>query len=151
MGREIGRPCNITIGAPDRKNQAQPIKTMIVPQPPILDTTGLSTDPTELLELGRGVFALVLFAVSLYAWFRRKRPGLIIVATAFLLFFAKTVLDVLLPKSTLLGLTREFIDFAALALFFVAIVVRPRKDIGKERLADSNSDPRSDISRETEL
>ena len=74
---------------------------------------------------------MVLFAISLYAWFRRKQPALIIVATAFLIFFAKTVLDVLLPKSTLLDLTREFIDFAALALFFVAIVVRPRKDIGK--------------------
>lgn len=104
---------------------------MTISQLPILDTTVLSTDPAEILELGRGVFALVLFAISLYAWSKRKQPALIIVAVAFLLFFAKTILDVLFPTSTLLDLSREFIDFAALALFFVAIVVRPRKDLGK--------------------
>jgi len=104
---------------------------MIVSQLLILATTGLSADPAEILELGRGVFALALFAISLYAYSKRKQPALLIVATAFLLFFAKTILDVLLPKSTLLDLTREFIDFAALALFFIAIVVRPRKDLGK--------------------
>jgi len=96
-------------------------------QLPILDITGLSTDPAELLELGRGVFALVLFTISLYAWSKRRQFPLIIVATAFLLFFVKTVLDILLPTSTLLALSRELIDFAALALFFVAIVLRPRK------------------------
>jgi hypothetical protein len=100
-------------------------------QVPILDITGLSTDPAELLELGRGVFALVLFMISLYAWSKRRQFALIIVATAFLLFFVKTVLDILLPTSTLLDLSREFIDFAALALFFVAIVVRPRKALDK--------------------
>jgi hypothetical protein len=93
--------------------------------------TGLSTDPAEVLELGRGVFALVLFTISLYAWSKRRQFALIIVAMAFLLFFVKTVLDVLLPASTLLDLSREFIDFAALALFFLAIVVRPRKALDK--------------------
>jgi hypothetical protein len=104
---------------------------VILSQLPVLDTIGLSVDPTEILELGRGVFALILFTISLYAWSKRKQLSLIIVATAFLLFFAKTVLDILLPASTLLELTRESIDFVALALFFVAIVVRPRKDLGK--------------------
>jgi hypothetical protein len=104
---------------------------MIVPPLPIQDTTGLSTDPAEILELGRGVFALVLFTISLYAWRKRKQPALLIVATAFLPFFAKTVLDVLYPTSTLLDFIRPLFDFIALALFFVAIVIRPRKDIGK--------------------
>ena len=104
---------------------------MILSQLPILDTIGLSAAPTEILELGRGIFALILFTISLYAWSKRKQLSLIIVATAFLLFFAKTVLDILLPTSTLLELARESIDFAALALFFVAIVVRPRNDFGK--------------------
>lgn len=103
----------------------------MVSQLPILDSTGLATDPAELLELGRGAFALILFSVSLYAWSKRKQPALIIVATAFLLFFLKTILDILLPTSTLLELSREFIDFAALALFFVAIVLRPRKALDK--------------------
>jgi uncharacterized membrane protein len=105
---------------------------MMISPLPILDINGLSTDPDEILQLGRGIFALALFTISLYAWSKRKQPALIIVATAFLLFFAKTILDVLFPMSTLLELAREFIDFAALALFFVAIVVRPRKDLGKE-------------------
>src|SRR2546421_10417199 len=104
---------------------------MIVSQTPILDTMGLSADPAEILELGRGVFALVLFAISLYAWSKRKQPAILIVAAAFLPFFAKTVLDVFYPTSTLLELARPLFDFIALALFFVAIVIRPRKDLGK--------------------
>ena len=104
---------------------------MIVPQLLILDTTGLSVDPSEILELARGVFALVLFTISLYAWSKRKQPALLIVAAAFLPFFAKTVLDVFYPTSTLLELVRPLFDFIALTLFFVAIVIRPRKDLGK--------------------
>jgi hypothetical protein len=104
---------------------------MIVSQLPLEATTGLSADPAEIIELGRGVFALVLFTISLYAWSKRKQPALLIVAAAFLPFFAKTVLDVLYPTSTLIDLIRPLFDFVALALFFVAIVIRPRKDLSK--------------------
>jgi len=52
------------------------------------------------------------------------------VAAAFLLFFMKTLLDYVLPSTTE-DIVRVGIDFVALALFFVAIVVRPRKDLGK--------------------
>ena len=92
--------------------------------------SGTPTDPTDLLEIGRGIFALVLFSLSLYAWSRRSQPALIIVAAAFLLFFMKTLLDYVLPSTTE-DIVRVGIDFVALALFFVAIVVRPRRDLGK--------------------
>jgi len=88
-------------------------------------------DRAKILELGRGVFALVLFTISLYAWSKRKQPALLIVATAFLLFFGKTVLDVLYSRSTLIDIVRPLFDFIALALFFVAIVIRPRRELGK--------------------
>jgi len=92
--------------------------------------SGSPTDPTELLEIGRGIFALILFSLSLYAWSRRKQPALIMVAAALFLFFIKTFLDYILPSPTE-DFVRVGIDFAALALFFVAIVVRPRQDPGK--------------------
>ena len=88
------------------------------------------TDPAELLEIGRGIFALILFSLSLYAWSRRRQPAMIMVAAAFFLFFIKTFLDYVLPSPTE-NIVRVGIDFAALALFFVAIVVRPRHDPGK--------------------
>lgn len=88
------------------------------------------TNPTDLLEIGRGIFALILFSLSLYAWSKRRQPALIMVAAAFLLFFMKTLLDYLLPSTTE-DIVRVGIDFVALALFFVAIVVRPRRDLGK--------------------
>jgi hypothetical protein len=88
------------------------------------------TDPTDLLEIGRGIFALILFSLSLYAWSRRRQPALIMVAAAFFLFFMKTLLDYVLPSTTE-DIVRVGIDFVALALFFVAIVVRPRRDLGK--------------------
>ena len=92
--------------------------------------SGSPNDLTDLLEIGRGIFALILFSLSLYAWSRRRQPALIMVAAAFLLFFRKTFLDYVLPSTTE-GIVRVGIDFAALALFFVAIVVRPRRDLGK--------------------
>ncbi|HZD12684.1 MAG TPA: hypothetical protein VE177_04105 [Candidatus Binatus sp.] len=87
--------------------------------------TNLPTDPIELLEIGRGVFALVLSSLTLYAWSKRRQLALILVAAAFFLFFTKTLFDFLLP-AVILDIVRVTIDFAALALFFVAIVVRPR-------------------------
>jgi hypothetical protein len=91
--------------------------------------TEIPTDPVELLEIGRGIFAFALFSLSVFAWSKRRQPALIMVATAFFLFFAKTLFDFFLP-STILDLAGVTIDFAALALFFVAIVVRPRRDPG---------------------
>ena len=87
-------------------------------------------DPFEILELGRGIFALILFSVSLYAWYRRRQPALVIVSLAFLLFFVKSALDLLPLSFSVNELTRLSIDFIALALFFIATVLRPRKDDG---------------------
>jgi hypothetical protein len=89
--------------------------------------TDVPTDPVEILEIGRGIFAFALFSLSVFAWSKRRQPALIMVATAFFLFFAKTFFDFFLP-TTILDFARVTIDFAALALFFVAIVVRPRHD-----------------------
>src|SRR5207244_7593534 len=102
---------------------------MIIPQLLILDTTGLSVDPSEILELARGVFALVLFTISLYAWSKRKQPALLIVATAFLPFFAKTVLDVFYPTSTLIDFIRPLFYFIPLAFFCVALFTKPCTNI----------------------
>jgi hypothetical protein len=87
------------------------------------------TNPVELLEIGRGIFAFALFSLSVFAWSKRRHPALIMVATAFFLFFAKTLFDFFLP-TTILDFARVTVDFVALALFFVAIVVRPRHDPG---------------------
>lgn len=89
----------------------------------------IPTDPVELLEIGRGIFAFVLFSLSVFAWSKRRQPALIMVASAFFLFFAKTLFDFFLP-TTILSFARVTIDFVALALFFMAIVVRPRNDPG---------------------
>ncbi len=100
------------------------------------------TDPFEILELGRGVFALILFSLSLYAWYRRRQPALVIVSLAFLLFFAKSVLDLLPLSVSVNEFTRLSMDFVALALFFVAIVVRPRKDDDSETVVKQPVDTR---------
>ena len=89
------------------------------------------------LEIATGVFSFVLFAVTLYAWWRRGRqPTLIIVSIAFLAFFAKQLVEVL-PLSQFHGeLFSSTMDFVTLALFFMALVVRPRRKPEKE-----NSNP----------
>jgi len=100
-------------------------------QLPSLTAQASLLDPAELLDIAAGIFALVLFAVSLYAWYLRRQTSLAIVALAFLMFFTKTIIREFFPLMLGEDLITDLLNFAALALFFLAIVVRPRKDIGK--------------------
>jgi hypothetical protein len=104
---------------------------MLVDQLPSLVIQASPFDPAEFLDIGRGIFALTLFAVSLYAWYLRRQTSLFIVALAFLMFFTKTVIHEFLPALPGGDFINDLLDFVALTLFFLAIVVRPRKDIGK--------------------
>jgi heme A synthase len=90
---------------------------------------GTQRDIGDVLKIGAGVFAFVLFSLSLYAWFRRRQPALLIVSSAFLLFFLKQVIGLLSDVYEFgpLELILIFIDFVILALFFIAIVVGPRR------------------------
>ncbi|MDG7008300.1 MAG: hypothetical protein JRN06_08645 [Nitrososphaerota archaeon] len=90
-------------------------------------------DIQDLLSFGAGIFALILFLLSSYAWSRRRQPALLIVSAAFLLFFLKEVFQLLPQQTSASNLILGLIDFAVLAAFFLAIVVRPRrKDQGDE-------------------
>jgi cbb3-type cytochrome oxidase subunit 3 len=84
-------------------------------------------------DAATGIFSLVLFAITLYAWATRGRqPTLLIVSMGFLTFFIKKLAGVL-PLIDLHGeLFRSFMDFLTLALFFVALVVRPQR---REKIA----------------
>jgi len=84
-------------------------------------------DVQDLLSLGAGIFALVLFLLSFYAWTRRRQPALLIVSAAFLLFFLKEVFQLLPQQTNASNLILGLIDFVILAAFFVAMVVRPRR------------------------
>jgi len=80
-----------------------------------------------------GFFAAVLFSLSLYAWFRRRNVGLILVSTAFLLFALKEVIWVLSQMynsfNPSIDLVRTILDLVVLTLFFAAIMIRPRKQL----------------------
>jgi heme A synthase len=80
------------------------------------------------LDLATGTFSFVLFALTLYAWTRRSRqPTLLFVSLGFLTFFAKQLIGVL-PLGALHGeLFASIMDFATLSLFFVGLVLRPRR------------------------
>ena len=82
-------------------------------------------DIQNLLGFGAGVFALVLFLLSLYAWTRRRQPSLLIISGAFFLFFLKEVLQLLPEQTNLSSLVPVAIDFVILAAIFIALVVRP--------------------------
>jgi hypothetical protein len=98
----------------------------------ILQTGGQPGDLADAFRLGTGIFALVLFLLSIYAWSRRRQPALLLVSMAFLLFFFKIIVE-FLPLAYDLGefaswdLLLVSIDFVILALFFAAIVIRPRR------------------------
>jgi len=89
------------------------------------------SDSRDLLDIGTGIFALILFSISLYAWVRRRLNSLVIVAVAFLMFFARTIIQEFLSSLPGVDILEDSLVFVALALFFVAIVVRPRRAIDK--------------------
>jgi hypothetical protein len=103
----------------------------MVLQPLGFTIQGSILEPAGLLDIAAGIFAFILFAVSLYAYYLRRQTSLAIVSLAFLMFFAKTVIREFLTTLPGEDLITDLLNFAALALFFLAIVVRPRKDLGK--------------------
>ena len=96
-------------------------------------------DITDVLRIGTGIFALVLFLLSLYAWSRRRQPALVLVSTAFLLFFVKQAIQLLseIYEFGSIELVPVFFDFIILALFFVALVVRPRRKQAEEKRSNT--------------
>ena len=88
-------------------------------------------DIAEIFEFGSGVFAAILFALSLIAYKNIKSKRLVFVSAAFGLIAIRTILlrlDLFVPEieSSLLELLLAVMGFVALALFFFAIVKREK-------------------------
>ena len=85
----------------------------------------------ELFDFGSGIFAAILFALSLIAYRNLKTKRLLFVSGAFAIFAIRTIvsrLDLFMPEieSSLLEFILAIMAFAALTLFFLAIVKRER-------------------------
>ena len=88
-------------------------------------------DVAEFFEFGSGIFAAILFVLSLIAYKGVKSKRLLFVSAAFGLIAIRTLLlrlDLFVPtiESSLLELILAVMGFAALALFFFAIVKREK-------------------------
>ena len=84
-------------------------------------------DIIDIFDYGSGIFAAVLFVVSLLAYRNAKATRLLFVSAAFALFALRTIiarLDFFIPEtqSTTIELGLSLSAFAILGLFFVAIV-----------------------------
>ena len=88
-------------------------------------------DLAEFFDLGTGIFAAILFALSLIAYKRIKSRRILYVAIAFAIFAIRAIvsnLDLFMPEieSSSLELLLAIMGFAALGLFFLAIVRREK-------------------------
>ncbi|MDG6998105.1 MAG: hypothetical protein JRN15_03215 [Nitrososphaerota archaeon] len=88
-----------------------------------------------IFEAGASIFSLVLFAVTMFAWSRRKQRALIIVGLAFLAYFSKLLIEILPFGELHDDLVSASIDFVTLALFFVALVIRPQRGNHRESMS----------------
>jgi hypothetical protein len=80
------------------------------------------------LDSAAGIFSLLLFGLSLYAWYRRgKQPSLLIVSIAFLAFFSELLVEILPVGEADDELFSSIMDFVVLGLFFLALVVKPQR------------------------
>lgn len=83
-----------------------------------------------LLDIATGAFSIILFTVTLYAWRKRGRqPTLLIVSFGFLSFFLEHAASLFPIPELRAELFRSAMDFLALSLFFIALVVRPRRSV----------------------
>jgi uncharacterized membrane protein YgdD (TMEM256/DUF423 family) len=82
---------------------------------------------SDLFEFGSGVFAGILFALSLNAYRNLKTKRLLLVSIAFSIFSVNAMISKLVTiESSILDLILAILTFAALALFFMAIVRREK-------------------------
>lgn len=84
-------------------------------------------DIVNLVEFGSAIFSLLLAFLSFLAWSRRRQTALLIVSIAFVLFFLRTIVELTPQMTNSLEIILAITDFAILSLFFVAVVVRPRR------------------------
>jgi hypothetical protein len=94
-------------------------------------------DIAEIFDFGSGIFAFLLFGLSLVAYRNMKMRRILFVSIAFGLFGLRTVvsrLDLFMPEieSSLVEMTLAIMSFVALSLFFIAIV-RKEKLITKSK------------------
>lgn len=85
----------------------------------------------EFFDFGTGIFAVLLFVLSLIAYSRLKSKRIMYVAIAFAIFAVRVIvskLDLFIPEveSTSLELLLAIMGFTALGLFFMAIVRREK-------------------------
>jgi hypothetical protein len=87
---------------------------------------------SDAFDLGSGIFAAVLFALSLVAYRKLRIEGLLYVSAAFAIFAVRTIvvessdLFQVQLESSVLELVLTMMIFIALALFFVAVVQRQK-------------------------
>ncbi len=84
-------------------------------------------DFAEFFDFGTGIFAAVLFALSLIAYKTLRTKRILYVSIAFALFAIDVIvsrLNLFIPEieSSMLELILSVMEFVALALFFVAIM-----------------------------
>lgn len=94
-------------------------------------------DIAEIFDFGSGIFAFLLFGLSLVAYRNTRMRKILFVSVAFGLFGLRTVvshLDLFVPEveSSIVEVTLAIMGFVALSLFFIAIV-RKDKIITKSR------------------
>jgi hypothetical protein len=87
-------------------------------------------DIDELSRLLASLFALLLFSISLIAYYRERRRRFLIISFAFLTYSVKAFLKVsdifFAQKPDWVDHAVNFLDFIILFLFFMALWVRDR-------------------------
>jgi len=111
---------------------------------PVNDTNDKLDNISDLFVFGSGVFAGILCALSLNAYTNLKTKRLLLVSIAFGIFSVNVIISKLdvfgvTIESSILDLVLAILTFAALALFFMAIV---RRDKLKPRTTTDPSSPR---------
>ncbi|MDQ6723314.1 MAG: hypothetical protein M3Z01_03505 [Thermoproteota archaeon] len=90
------------------------------------DQTQQAINIIDIFDYGSGIFAAVLFVLSLIAYRNAKTTRLLFVSAAFALFSLRTIiarLDFIIPETqtTTIEIALSLSGFVILALFFVAI------------------------------
>ena len=101
-------------------------------QPAYANTEHEKQNIADIFVFGSGIFAAILFSLSLIAYRNLMTKRLLLVSAAFGIFAINAIvskLDLFTPihiESSVLELTLAILNFVALAFFFLAIVTRTK-------------------------
>jgi hypothetical protein len=99
----------------------------VTPLPGAISLQAWNFDAGDYVDVIAAGFALVLLALSLFVWTKRRQRPLIVMSAAFGVFVVKIIVEISPIGGDIGNLLSAATNLGFLSLFFLAVVLRPSR------------------------